>query len=120
MRFIDRLCPPALLYLAFVTLSVGLDVSFGLFVTAGVKAALGLAVVVVLDTFCSVDLGVVSWVIVAAPFVVTALATAISMGLNVDTRVAEHFSLSPSPVDDKSSMPKTVIADDLPVSTISQ
>jgi hypothetical protein len=120
MRFIDRLCPPALLYLVFVTLSVGLDVSFGLFVTAGVKAALGLAVVVVLDTFCSVDLGVVSWVIVAAPFVVTALATAISMGMNLDTRVAEHFSLSPSPVDDKTSMPKTVIADDLPVSTISQ
>jgi hypothetical protein len=120
MRFIDRLCPPALLYLVFVTLSVGLDVSFGLLLTAAVKAAMGLAVVVVLDTFCSVDLGVVSWFIVASPFVVTALATAISMGMNLDTRVAEHFSLSPSPVDDKSSMPKTVIADDLPVSTTAQ
>lgn len=120
MRFIDRLCPPALLYLVFVTLSVGLDVSFGLFLTAAVKAVLGLAVVVVLDTFCSVDLGIVSWFIVAAPFVITALATAVSLGLQVDQRVAEHFSLSPAPVGDKSSIPKSVVADDLPVSTTAQ
>jgi hypothetical protein len=120
MRFINRLCPPALLYLVFVTLSVGLDVSFGLFLTAAVKAALGVAVVVVLDTLCSVDLGVVSWAIVATPFIVTALATAISMGLDVDKRVAEHFSMSPAGVDDKSSIPKTVIADDLPISTTAQ
>jgi hypothetical protein len=120
MRFIDRLCPPALLYLVFVTLSVGLDVSFGLFVTAAIKAAMGIGVVFVLDTLCSVDLGVVSWAIVATPFIVTALATAISMGLNLDTRVAEHFSMSPAGVDDKSSIPKTVLADDLPVSTTAQ
>lgn len=120
MRFINRLCPPALLYLVFVALSVGLDVSLGLFLTAAVKSVLGLAVVVVLDTFCAVDLGIVSWFIVAAPFVITALATAVSMGLLVDQRVAEHFALSPSPVGDKSSVPKTVIADDLPVSTSAQ
>jgi hypothetical protein len=120
MRFIDRLCPPALLYLVFVALSVGLDISFGLLLTAAVKSVLGLAVVVVLDTFCSVDLGIVSWFIVAAPFVITALATAVSMGLQVDSRVAEHFSMSPASVDDKSSIPKTIIADDLPVSTSAQ
>lgn len=120
MRFIDRLCPPALLYLVFVTLSVGLDVSFGMFLTAAVKAAVGVAVVVVLDTFCSVDLGVVSWFIVAAPFVLTALATAISMGLQIDNRVAEHFSLSPLPLSAKLLKPVAVVADDLPVSTISQ
>ena len=117
MRFINRLCPPALLYLVFVALSVGLDVSFGLFLTAAVKSLLGLAMVVVLDTFCLVDLGVVSWFIVAAPFVITALATAISMGMLVDTRVAEHFKLSPKSVGDTSDIPKTVISDDLPVST---
>ena len=75
MRFIDRLCPPALLYLVFVTLSVGLDVSFGLFVTAAVKTILGIATVVVLDTLCSVDLGIVAWALVATPFVITALGT---------------------------------------------
>ena len=116
MRFIDRLCPPALLYLVFLALSVGLDVSFGLFLTAAVKSLFGLATVVVLDALCSVDLGVVAWFIVAAPFVITALATAISMGLNVDGRVAEHFKLSPANVSDKAET-KNVIADDVPIST---
>jgi hypothetical protein len=120
MRFIDRLCPPALLYLVFLALSVGLDVSFGMFATAAVKSVLGLATVVVLDSFCSVDLGVVSWVIVAAPFVITALATAISMGLQVDKQVENFISLSPLPIGDKSDLAKTVIADDVPVSTTAQ
>lgn len=117
MRFIDRLCPPALLYLVFVALSVGLDISFGLLATAAIKSIVGLAVVVVLDTLCSVDLGIVSWVVVATPFVVTALATAISMGVNFDGVVMEHFGLSPAPATEESDIPKTVIADDLPVSS---
>ena len=117
MRFIDKLCPPALLYLVFVTISVGLDVSFGLFTTAVVKSALGLVTVVVLDAFCGVDLGIVSWFVVASPFVITALATAISLGLQIDSRVEEHFKMSPSPVNDKSDIFKTTIADDLPIST---
>ena len=115
MRFIDRLCPPALLYLIFVTLSVGIDVSLGMFVTAVVKGLAGLLTVVVLDAFCGIDLGIVSWFVVATPFVVTALATAISMGLTVDKRVSEHFTMSPLPTDavKQDSAP----ADDLPVST---
>jgi len=117
MRFIDRLCPPALLYLVFVALSVGLDLSFGMFVTAAIKSITGLAVVVVLDTLCSVDLGVVAWFIVAAPFVMTALGTAIAMGTNFDGAVMEHFKLSPAPAAETSDIPKTVISDDLPVSS---
>jgi hypothetical protein len=120
MRFIDRLCPPALLYLVFVTLSVGLDVSFGLFVTAAVKTILGIATVVVLDTLCSVDLGIVAWALVAAPFVITALGTAIAMGTGFDGAVMEHFSMSPAPVSETSDIPKTIITDDLPVSAVSQ
>ena len=116
MRFIDRLCPPALLYLIFVTLSVGIDVSLGMFVTAVVKALAGLVTVVVLDAFCGIDLGVVSWFVVATPFVVTALATAISMGLTVDKRVSEHFTMSPLPTD-AAKQDSAAPADDLPVST---
>ena len=115
MRFIDRLCPPALLYLIFVTLSVGLDASLGMFTTAVVKTVLGLATVVVLDAFCGIDLGIVSWFIVATPFVITALATAISMGLMVDHRINEHFSISPK--DLKAPKQDSAPADDLPVST---
>jgi hypothetical protein len=87
MRFIENLCPPALLYLIFLVVQLGLDTSLGLYVTLVIKALLGIAVVVVLDTFCGVNLTPVSWFIVAIPFVVTALATAISMGTGFDARI---------------------------------
>lgn len=84
MHFIDNLCPPALLYLLFIVIQVGLDVSMTLWWTAATKVIMGVAGVVILDALCSVDLGVVSWVIVATPFIITALATSISIGLGMD------------------------------------
>jgi len=87
MRFIEALCPPALLYLIFLVVQLGLDVSMGMWITALIKAILGLAVVKVLDTFCGIGLSPVSWFLVAAPFVITSLATAISMGTNFDENV---------------------------------
>ena len=84
MRFIESLCPPALLYLIFLVIQLGLDLSMGMWVTFIIKLILGLAVVKVLDTFCGIGLTPVSWFIIAAPFIITALATAISMGSNFD------------------------------------
>jgi hypothetical protein len=89
MRFIEDLCPPALLYLIFLVVQVGLDVSLGLWITLLIKFVLGIAVVIVLDMFCSVDLGVVSWFLVAAPFLITALGTAIAIGTNFDAWMME-------------------------------
>jgi hypothetical protein len=95
MRFVEDLCPPALLYLIFLVVQLGLDASLGMWVTAVVKAILGLATVVVLDTFCGIELGVVSWFLVATPFIITALATAVAMGTRFDDiilqRVQEKF-----------------------------
>jgi hypothetical protein len=87
MRFIDSLCPPALLYLLYIVIHVGLDLSLSLFVTALAKVVMGVAGVVILDALCSVDLGVVSWAIVATPFIMVALATSISLGLGIDRQV---------------------------------
>jgi hypothetical protein len=87
MRFIEDLCPPALLYLVFLAIQLGLDISLGMFATAVVKGLLGLAAVVVLDMFCGVDLSVVSWFLVATPFIITALGTAIAMGTKIDDTV---------------------------------
>jgi len=87
MRFIQDLCTPAFLYLVFLAIHLGLDIGLGLWVTAIVKLILGVATVFVLDAFCGVGLGVVSWVLVATPFVVTSLATAISLGLDFDAKV---------------------------------
>jgi hypothetical protein len=90
MRFIDALCPPALLYLLYITVHVGLDLSLGLFVTAAAKVLMGVAGVLILDALCSVELGVVSWVIVSVPFIMVALASSIALGLGMD-RVASKY-----------------------------
>ena len=96
MRFIEELCPPALLYLIFIVVHVGLDLSLGMYLTAGVKVLAGLAGVVILDGFCSVDLGIVSWIIMAMPFVITSLAMSIALGLQLDHTITnaarEHFT----------------------------
>ena len=87
MRIIEDLCPPALLYLIFLVVQLGLDASLGLWVTLTIKIFFGLAAVALLDTFCAIDLGVVSWVLVATPFIITVLGTSIAMGTNFDRTV---------------------------------
>ena len=92
MRFIDSLCPPALLYLLYSVVHVGLDLSQAMFLTATVKLIMALAGVFVLDALCSVELGVVSWVIIATPFIMMALATSISLGLGMDRMAARYVT----------------------------
>lgn len=84
MRFVEELCPPALLYLIFLVIQLGLDLGLGLWVTFTVKLVVGLFFVYLLNTFCGIGLTPVSWFVVAAPFVITALATAMSMQLDLD------------------------------------
>lgn len=87
MRFIEDLCPPALLYMIFLVIQLGLDASLGMWITMVIKAILGLATVVLLDTLCGIELGVVSWFLVAAPFLITSLATAIAMSTRFDESI---------------------------------
>jgi hypothetical protein len=87
MRFIEDLCPPALLYAIFLAVQLGFDASLGMWATFVIKLVLGIAAVVVLDMFCGIGLGVVSWFLVAAPFIITSLATAIAMSTEFDTLV---------------------------------
>ncbi len=87
MRFIEDLCPPALLYLVYIVVQVGLDLSLSMWITAAVKIVAGIAGVVILDAFCDIDLGIVSWVIMSIPFIVVSLATSIAMGLQLDRSI---------------------------------
>lgn len=116
MRFIEDLCPPALLYLLFLVIQLGMDASLGMWITMIIKAILGLATVVVLDTLCSIELGVVSWFLVATPFIVTALGTAIAIGTNFDAMILnrEKFvdeSARESDIPENSSSPVRVSKD---------
>jgi hypothetical protein len=112
MRFIDALCPPALLYLLYIAVHVGLDLTFGLYVTAAAKVVMGVTGTIILDALCSVDLGVVSWAIVATPFIMVALATSISLGLGIDREVGkavrERFSLTGDNLKNRDTMVSTL------------
>ena len=87
MKFIENLCPPALLYALFLAIQLGFDVADFAFITAGTKLLFGGATVFILDLLCRLDLGIVAWFIMAAPFIITALATSIAMGLQIDRLV---------------------------------
>lgn len=87
MKFIENLCPPALLYALFLAIQLGFDVADFAFVTAGTKLLFGGATVFILDLLCRLNLGIVAWFIMAAPFIITALATSIAMGLEIDRLV---------------------------------
>lgn len=88
MKFIETLCPPALLYALFLAVQLGFDVADFAWVTVLSKLVFGGATVFILDLLCRLDLGVVSWFLMAVPFVTTALATSIAMGLQLDRLVA--------------------------------
>lgn len=96
MRFIDSLCPPALLYALFLAVQLGFDVADFAWLTVLSKVIFGGATVFILDLLCRLNLGVVSWFIMAVPFVMTALATSIAMGLQLDrlmaSKVKETFT----------------------------
>ena len=107
MEFIESLCPPALLFAIFLAIQLGLDASLGLFATFVIKAILGGAVVLVLDMFCGVQLSVVSWFLVAAPFIISALGTAIAIGTGFDAYILDGLVY-------ETFLVKGVKTDDLP------
>lgn len=92
MRFLDSLCPPAFLYAIFLAIHLGFDVADYAFVTAAAKVLFGGIALLVLNWFCQMDLGVVSWFIVALPFVITSLATSIAMGIELDRMVMQQLT----------------------------
>lgn len=117
MMFIEHLCPPAALYLIYIMVHIGLDLGLGMYITAAIKLVSGVVCVLLLNSFCEVDLGIVSWVVISTPFIITALATSIALGLNLDRGlqglVVEHFSGS----EKKENLVDSLGAGEPPIST---
>lgn len=62
------------------------------------KVLAGVAGTVILDAFCGVELGVVSWAVIATPFIMVALASSIALGLGMDRMVAKYVKETFTPL----------------------
>lgn len=105
MKFIEALCPPALLYALFLAVQLGFDIADFAWVTVLSKLIFGGATVFVLDMLCRLNLGIVSWFIMAVPFVVTALATSVAMGLQLDRLIAKKAKEAFTPTEHPNTIP---------------
>ena len=92
MRFLDNLCAPAFLYALFLAIHLGFDLADFAVVTATGKVIFGGIAIYVLDLLCKMDLGIVSWFLVAIPFIVTSLATSVAMGIGLDREIMKQIS----------------------------
>jgi hypothetical protein len=75
------------LYAVFLAVHLGFDIADFALVTAALKVIFGGVGVYLLNLLCDMELGIISWVIVATPFVVTTLATSVAMGIELDKKL---------------------------------
>jgi len=92
MRFLDNLCPPAFLYAIFLAIHLGFDLADFAVITAAGKVIFGGLGIYFLDILCKLDLGIVSWFLVALPFIMTSLATSIAMGIDLDRQLLTQLT----------------------------
>jgi hypothetical protein len=64
-----KLCPPALIYLAFSLTQVIIDTFKGLYNTALVKTIVATIITILLNALCQGGMGIISWIIVFIPFI---------------------------------------------------
>jgi len=63
------LCPPALIYLIYSVVQIGIDIIKGFYNTAFVKVWVAFIFTILLNYLCQSGLGIVSWIIIFIPFV---------------------------------------------------
>ena len=75
--FIEKICPPALIYLVYSFIQIVVDTLNGLYNTAFIKLWVSIIFTALLNILCDNGLGIISWTIVFLPFLLTALLTTI-------------------------------------------
>jgi len=65
-----ELCLPAKIYVIFSIIQIILDTFNGLYNIAIMKCIISLIMTIILNTFCSVGMSFVSWIIVFIPFLI--------------------------------------------------
>jgi len=76
---IDKLCPPAILYLGFSLIQIIIDTFKGFYNQAFFKTIVMFIFTLLLNIMCKRGLGVVSWIIVFIPFILMTYITAVLM-----------------------------------------
>jgi hypothetical protein len=85
--FLEYLCPPALLYVAFSLTQIIIDIFKNMYNTAFLKMIVTIIFTIALNTLCNQGLSVISWFIVFIPFIAMSIIT---------TLLLFAFGLSPS------------------------
>ena len=66
---LNLLCPPALLYAVIMLIYLVLELSNEKYHQAFVKAIVGIIFTCILQAFCQMNLGLVSWILVMIPII---------------------------------------------------
>lgn len=66
---LNYLCPPALLYAVFTLIYLILELSNEKYHEAFVKAIIGIIFICILQAFCTMNLGIISWILVMIPII---------------------------------------------------
>ena len=83
----SRLCPPALIYLIFCIIQIGIDVMKGYNNTALIKVWVTFVFTILLNYLCQSGLGIISWIIVFVPFILmTVIVAMLLMLFGLDPR----------------------------------
>ena len=85
---IDKLCPPAILYLGFSLIQIIIDTFKGFYNQAFFKTVVMFVFTLLLNIMCKRGLGIVSWIIVFIPFILMTYITTVLLFV---------FGLNPSP-----------------------
>ena len=90
---LNYLCPPALLYAVIMLVNTILEISNENYHQALVRAIFGIIFTCILQAFCQMNFGIVSWIIVMIPIIIytyTALLFFWIFGLNPDKNFANN------------------------------
>ena len=83
----ERLCPPAAIFLVFMIIQISIDSAKGYLNSALMKVWVGILLTILLNYLCSSGLGIVSWLFIFIPFVLmTVIITVLLFMFGLDPK----------------------------------
>ena len=83
----EKLCPPAAIFLVFMIIQISIDSAKGYLNSALMKVWVGILLTILLNYLCSSGLGIVSWLFIFIPFVLmTVIITVLLFMFGLDPK----------------------------------